>query len=429
MDRTMKDTGVEWIGEIPVEWEVRKLSAIAKTITDYVASGSFASLSENVKYLDEPDFAMLIRTVDLSNKTSKQPIYIDERAYKFLSNSNLFGGEIILSNIGSVGNVFMYEPMYERASLAPNSIMIRMLENNRYYYYWFLNPIVNETLKIIGSDSVQAKFNKTQLRQFLVAHPPESEQKKIAAFLDDKTAQIDSIIDNTKQSIAEFKKYKQALITETVTNGLNPDVKMKDSGIEWIGEIPEHWDVNTAKRVFQKEKRPIVNDEIVTAFRDGEVTQRRNRRTDGFTMADKEIGYQGVKPGDLVIHAMDAFAGAIGVSDSPGKCSPVCSICTPIIEANSYYYAYLLRTYSVLGYIESMAKGIRERSTDFRYATFAITPLVQPPINEQQQIVDFLDEKIAHINALIADKEKMVQELEEYKKALIYEYVTGKKEV
>ena len=204
---------------------------------------------------------------------------------------------------------------------------------------------------------------------------------------------------------------------------------MKDSGIEWIGEIPEHWGVNTAKRVFRKEKRPIVNDEIVTAFRDGEVTQRRNRRTDGFTMADKEIGYQGVKSGDLVIHAMDAFAGAIGVSDSPGKCSPVCSICTPIIESNSYYYAYLLRTYSVLGYIESMAKGIRERSTDFRYATFAITPLVQPPIHEQQQIVDFLDEKITHIDALIADKEKMVQELEDYKKALIYEYVTGKKEV
>ena len=199
---------------------------------------------------------------------------------------------------------------------------------------------------------------------------------------------------------------------------------MKDSGVKWIGDIPANWKINTAKRIFRKEKRPIVKDEIVTAFRDGEVTQRKNRRTSGFTMADKEIGYQGVEPGDLVIHAMDAFAGAIGVSDSQGKCSPVCSICTPITEVDTYYYSYLLRAYSFLGYIESMAKGIRERSTDFRYTTFAITPLIQPPLEEQKKITTFIEEKASHIDSIISQTKESIEAFKAYKKALVMETVT-----
>lgn len=199
---------------------------------------------------------------------------------------------------------------------------------------------------------------------------------------------------------------------------------MKDSGFKWIGEIPEQWDINKAKRIFKREKRPIINQEIVTAFRDGQVTQRRNRRTNGFTMAEKEHGYQGVETGDLVIHAMDAFAGAIGISDSPGKCSPVCSICTPIIKLDSHYYAYLLRTYARLGYIESLATGIRERSTDFRYSTFANSPLVCPTVCEQQKIANFLDQKVSQIDSILDNTKKSVEEFKKYKQALITETVT-----
>ena len=400
MSRPMKDSGVEWIGDIPEGWSVGKLKHFAK-----VKSGT---------YIDKNDY-VIDGKYDIVGSNGKIG-----RTNKFNNAEKV----ITTGRVGTIGTAYIIEEGW----ITDNALVISTNAHIQLKYAYYVIP--NFDFSNLSTGTAQPLITGTSIKNVKIPCPASiEEQQKIAAFLDNKASQIDSIIENTKQSIIEFKKYKQALITEAVTEGLNSDVKMKDSGIEWIGEIPEHWGVNTAKRVFRKEKRPIVNDEIVTAFRDGEVTQRRNRRTDGFTMADKEIGYKGVKSGDLVIHAMDAFAGAIGVSDSPGKCSPVCSICTPIIESNSYYYAYLLRTYSVLGYIESMAKGIRERSTDFRYATFAITPLVQPPIHEQQQIVDFLDEKIAHINALIADKEKMVQEMEEYKKALIYEYVTGKKEV
>lgn len=175
-----KDSNIEWIGNIPSHWETRKLTSIAKRITDFVASGSFASLNQNVKYLDEPDYAMLIRTVDLSGSSDSLKVYVDEHAYNFLANSNLFGGELILSNIGSVGSVFMYEPIYKKATLAPNSIMVDMADSNRYYYYCFLSPRINDELKRMGGSSVQAKFNKTQLRNFIIIHPPCDEQKQIA---------------------------------------------------------------------------------------------------------------------------------------------------------------------------------------------------------------------------------------------------------
>lgn len=427
--RAMKDSGVEWIGKIPKEWNIKKMSLLADRITDYVASGSFASLKKNVNYLSRPDYAMLIRTVDLSGSSNKQPVYVDKSAYEFLSNSNLFGGELVLSNIGSVGNVYMYTPMYKRATLAPNSIMVNMKGENRFYYYWFLNPIVNETLKLIGSDSVQTKFNKTQLRAFKVVEPPFEEQQKIATFLDEKVSHVDSIIEDTKKSIENLKAYKQSLITETVTKGLDSNVEMKDSGIEWVGRIPHHWNKDIAKRIFKKEQRDIEYDDIITCFRDGEVTLRKNRRTDGFTISTKEIGYQGIRKGDLVIHQMDAFAGAIGVSDSNGKSTPVYIVCTSTKDYNNYYYAYLLRSYAKVGYIESMARGIRERSTDFRYATFSITPLLVPPVKEQNDIVSYLDTKIHSADKVITQKEQLINELESYKKSLIYEYVTGKKEV
>ena len=133
--REMKESGVAWIDAIPSNWLVRKVVDVIPTVTDFVASGSFASLKENVHYLDTPDYAMLVRTADLSG-TRDNTVYIDKHAYDFLANSNLFGGEIILSNIGSVGNVFYYKPLYAHASLAPNAIMLNGCNCNRYFRSW-----------------------------------------------------------------------------------------------------------------------------------------------------------------------------------------------------------------------------------------------------------------------------------------------------
>ncbi len=201
----------------------------------------------------------------------------------------------------------------------------------------------------------------------------------------------------------------------------------KDSGVEWIGDVPASWSVERGKWLFVKKDRPVRSeDEIVTCFRDGQVTLRNNRRTEGFTNALKEHGYQGIRKGDLVIHAMDAFAGAIGVSDSDGKSTPVYSACVPREpnRADPYFYAYYMRHIALSGLLVSLAKGIRERSTDFRYNDFADLQLAVPSLPEQSAIAAFLDEKCARVDAAVRIKEEQIALLRERRQILIQQAVT-----
>lgn len=193
----------------------------------------------------------------------------------------------------------------------------------------------------------------------------------------------------------------------------------------WIGTIPEHWVSLRAKNMFSKQNRPVrQEDDVVTCFRDGTVTLRKNRRTTGFTESTQWSGYQGVRKGDLVIHIMDAFAGSIGVSDSDGKSTPVYSVCTPKMDLNSYYYAYLLREMARTGFIQSLYRGIRERSSDFRFEVFAGLNFPIPPRNEQDQIVRYLDWKVSLINKLINAKRRQIGLLKEQIDVLTNEAVS-----
>ncbi|MBJ9848832.1 restriction endonuclease subunit S [Citrobacter sp. Cpo044] len=201
----------------------------------------------------------------------------------------------------------------------------------------------------------------------------------------------------------------------------------KDSGVEWLGKIPSGWLLKKTKYIFQRVQRPLRDiDGVVTAFRDGQVTLRTNRRTDGFTNSVKEIGYQGVRRNDLVIHAMDGFAGAIGVSDSDGKCSPVCSVCIPWENqtVNMHFYGYLVRQLAVTDFILSLAKGIRERSTEFRFSEFSGLMLPIPPIYEQNQIATFLDYETAKIDHLIEKQQQLIELLKEKRQTVISHAVT-----
>lgn len=208
---------------------------------------------------------------------------------------------------------------------------------------------------------------------------------------------------------------------------MKPYPDYKPTGLAWLPEIPKRWKLVRGKNLFKKANRPVEEgSEIITCFRDGEVTLRKNRRATGFTESLKEIGYQGIKKGDLVIHVMDAFAGAIGVSDSDGKGTPVYNVCiarTPD-TTNNYYFAYIVRVMAQTGYIQSLYRGIRERSSDFRFEVFANQPLPFPPADEQAQIVRYLDAMTAKINKLIRAKKRQIALLQEQKQAIINQAVT-----
>ena len=197
------------------------------------------------------------------------------------------------------------------------------------------------------------------------------------------------------------------------------------SPVPWIKQMPGHWGLVRGKNLYQKMQRPTSDtDEVVTCFRDGTVTLRKNRRTTGFTESLKETGYQGIRKGDLVIHVMDAFAGSIGVSDSDGKGTPVYSVCQAKGNSNNQYYALLLREMARSGYIQSLYRGIRERSSDFRFEVFAAQFYPVPPREEQDQIVRFLDWKVSGINKLINIKKKEIKEIDALKRSMVSHAIT-----
>ncbi len=201
--------------------------------------------------------------------------------------------------------------------------------------------------------------------------------------------------------------------------------EMKDSGIEWIKLIPKSWNVRRGKTVLSLQKRSpeaYGADEVITCFRDGEVTLRKNRREEGFTFSDKEIGYQGILKGDLVIHGMDGFAGAIGISDSDGKASPVLVVCDS--SENKRFLMYYLRMLAAQNVFLALATGIRERSCDLRWNKVAELLFPIPPHAEQDRIVNYLDNKCSAIDTIIAKQEQIIERLKEYKLSLITEAVT-----
>ena len=257
-------------------------------------------------------------------------------------------------------------------------------------------------------------------------YPPLAEQEKIVSYLENKTSKIDAYVADKEKEIELLQELKQKTIADAVTKGLNLDAKMKDSGISWIGEIPEHWETRRAKFMFKKNKRERrPEDEVITCFRDGQVTLRKNRRLTGFTESEKYDGYQGIRKGDLVIHQMDAFAGSIGVSDSDGMGTSVYHCCTPTDDYNVYYYAYLIRQMALSGFIQSLYKGIRERSSDFSFPVFGNQYLIIPPSDEQQAIVAYIEEKCEKIDKLASELQSEIDYLKEYKQRLIADCVTG----
>lgn len=201
--------------------------------------------------------------------------------------------------------------------------------------------------------------------------------------------------------------------------------EMKHSDVKWLQEIPYSWDTIKGKNFLDLRNRPVrESDEVITCFRDGEVVLRSERRTDGFTMSDKEIGYQGINKGDIVIHGMDGFAGAMGISKSTGKGSPVLVVCNPKGNDVARYIVYYLRCLAMTDVFLALATGIRERSCDLRWKKIAELPFLRPTTAEQKKIADYLDKECGYIDEMVALQEQMIEELKAYKQSVITEAIT-----
>ena len=419
------------IGELPTTWEIRRFRNV------FTFSKGLSITKENLEDEGIPciNYGEIHSKLPFEVAPSRHKLKcVNEEYLKQNQQSLINKGDIIFADtsedIEGSGN-FSQLVENEIVFAGYHTIIARPNDEyvSRFLAYLLESKCYREQIqRAVKGVKVYSITNKI-LKSTSLWLPSKTEQSAIAMFLDEKTVQVDEVIGIKEQQIALLKERKQIIIQNAVTKGLNPTAPMKDSGFEWLGNIPEHWGVEKGKWLFKKENRPVQqDDEIITCFRDGEVTLRRNRRTDGFTNALQEIGYQRICVGDLVIHAMDAFAGAIGVSDSNGKSSPVYSACTPLKEntVDPYYYAYFLRNLALSGVILSLAKGIRERSTDFRFNDFGALQLSVPPILEQKEIVKYIDTECQKIETGISAQMEQIEKFKEYKASLINGAMTGK---
>lgn len=427
--REMKDSGIEWINSIPKSWELMKIKYILR---EHIEKNYPIKTKRILSLTARHGVIPYVEKEGGGNKP-KDDVSAYRLAYPndiVMNSMNVLSGSVGLSHyFGCVSPVYYV--------LRP----FRKDYDVRYFNYIFQTSVFQRSLFGLGNgilikesgtgklNTIRMRISMDKLGGLFVPLTSPREQKKISDYLDVCCENINSICADIRLQIEILKQYKSSLITETVVRGLDSNVIMEDSGIDWIGRIPRNTKISRLKFEIIPLKRDIlISDDVITCFRDGEVTLRNNRRIDGYTISFTEHGYQGVEPGDLVIHGMDAFAGAIGCSDSRGKCTPVVHVCKT--TGNNRYFMYYLRSMAYNNVFMDFSNGIRVRSSDFRnFAKLGEFPVIVPSLNEQNRIVSYLDKRCKKIEELILKKQEQLCVLEHYKESLIYEYITGKKEI
>jgi len=291
------------------------------------------------------------------------------------------------------------------------------------YEVWKNSIFSQSTIQNIGAD----KYSRLS-----IALPPLKEQNRIVKFLDQKVSEINQLIEDTKASIEELKAYKQSVISEAVTKGIDSTVEMRDSEVEWIGEIPVGWEVLNPKRVFKERKqRAVIGEEQLTASQKyGIISQKEYMEKENVRVVIVQQDFsilKHVEPRDFVI-SMRSFQGGLEYSYLSGCISSAYVMLHAQRGISDEYFKWLFKSAPYIDALKSTSQLIRDGQA-MRYSNFVQVFIPFPPIEEQDKIAIHLNSTVSNIDSLIPEKEKLITELEAYKKSLIYEYVTGKKEV
>lgn len=430
----IKDSGIEWVRKIPIGWKVARLKDVIQMLTDYTANGSFGDLAKNVQYLDYEDYARLIRLTDLRENLENSGVYVSEYSYDYLEKSSLYGGEILVANVGAYAGLFCEMPPINMPStLGPNMFLIRTNSKMIQHYLYYLGnaDFVWKQLVQKAISSAQPKLNKTDVKTTYIIVPPLQEQHRIAAFLDAKCAEIDALTADIQTQIDTLEQYKRSVITETVTKGLNPNAEMKDSGIEWVGEIPVHWPVHPVYSYYgeRKNKNRLGKEDNLLSLSYGRVIRKDINTNDGL-LPESFNTYNIVEAGDIIIRPTDLQNDKrslrTGLVKEHGIITSAYIDLCPLKQVDSRYFHFLLHAYDVMKVFYNMGNGVRQ---GLNYSEFSRLMVFEPPYEEQVAMADYLETKVTEVDAIIEQKKEQMAVLDAYKRSLIFEYVTGKKEV
>ena len=410
MDK-MKDSGIKWIGTIPEEWEVEEISKLFTQRNTKVSDFDFPPLSVTKKGI-VPQLESAAKSDDHTNRklVKKDDFVINSRSDRKMSSGvSEFDGSVSLINLVMI-------PKQEKLSVSFVKYLLKNYGFAEEFYRWGTG---------IVDDLWSTNWERGKKIQLPI--PPISEQQRIAKFLDEKTVLIDDIITDTKQTIEELKSYKKSLITEIVTKGLNKSVKLVSSNIEWIGTIPEHWKVEEISKLFTQRNKKVSDFDFppLSVTKKGIVPQLESA-----AKSDDHTNRKLVKKDDFVINSRSDRKMSCGVSEYEGSVSLINLVMIPKQEKLSIAFVkYLLKNYGFAEEFYRWGTGIVDDLWSTNWEKGKKIQLPIPPISEQQQIAKFLDEKTVLIDILIEEKYNLISEYENYKKSMIYEYVTGKKRV
>ena len=414
--REMKDSGIEWIGQIANTHKLVRLKYIAEILDEYRKPVTAQYRNQNADILyDYYGASGIIDKID--------GYTIDDHVMLIGED----GANLKLRNLP-----LMYE-VCGKAWINNHAHILKPMKNVDFYYLFYALESLDINNYITGS--AQPKLNQENLKEILIPLPSYGIQRKVAYYLDTKCSEIDATAEDIQKEISLLEDYKKSVINEAVTKGLNPDAEMKDSGIEWIGEIPKDWSLKKGRYLFiQRNDRG--NDDnlqlLSPSQKFGVIPQSllENLTTQTAVKLKENTDLSTLKTvhkGDFCI-SLRSFQGGFEYSEYEGVVSPAYQIFYKREDLVNAYYKYIFKDSSFISKMNSYTMSLRD-GKNISYFDFGNTYLPLPTIEEQQQIADYLDSKCSEIDTLIADKKRQLDILADYKKSIIYEYVTGKKEV
>lgn len=430
--RQLKNSNVLWIGNIPTEWNVCKIKYCLDR-NDGGVWGMDPTDSEKDKIVLRSTEQTIDGHWDISNPATRN-IGINCQQYKINK-----GDLLITKSSGSslhIGKTTLADDYFNENECYYSNFLQRLRVDKtivpKFLWYLMNNPTVREQFVFMQNSTIGiGNINADNINAVIVPIPPIKEQENIISYLDEQCSEIESLSADIQSQIDVLEEYKKSVITESVTKGLNPDVKMKESGIEWIGMIPAHWDVHPVYHYFgeRKVKNSALREQNLLSLSYGKIVRKDIESLGGLLPASFNT-YNIVEAGDIIIRPTDLQNDKrslrTGLVTEHGIITSAYIDLMPKAYINSKYFHYLLHSYDVMKVFYNMGNGVRQ---GLNYSEFAKLMIFAPSTQEQKEIANHLDAKCAEIDATIADKKAQLETLAEYKKSLIYEYVTGKKEV
>lgn len=426
MAREMKDSGIEWIAEIPKEWEIKRIKYVAEFEPKC-----------NMNELNNDSIVTYLPMECLKNGYFEKC----ERNLGDLPTSltHFQENDIVMAKVTPCfenGNIAIMQKLQSGFGLGSSELFVlRCKTVNIHYLFWWLQNrgFVSQACSTMTGTGGLKRVSPYFIKNCTMHMPPEIEQVRISNFLYAQCEELDNVHKKTCASIEEYKKLKQAVITQAVTKGIRGSRELKDSGIEWIGEIPVEWEERRIKTLFNLRKErnfsPLEEVNLISLYTDLGVVQHSELEKTTGNKASNADGYKTVYRDDIVVNIILCWMGAIGRSEYNGVTSPAYDVYIPRNEVLSKFYHYYFRTKGFSGDCYKRGKGIMAMRWRTYSDQFRDIRVVYPSLEEQREIVNYLDQKCAAIDELIAKKEQYLSEIENYKKSLIYEYVTGNKEV